>query len=139
MRLRAIWDERKLGSDQKADGQKHLNNIMFFHIHKNAMDEINLEHVASEFVQHTDGRNFTSVYRAFKVLLLLHICQQVQWRSLLCVVCKIATLARCACKTFFFTQLLRIFSLECNRNGRMFHKSCIPQKIDGKFDVHNFL
>ena len=29
---------------------------MFSHIHKKAMNEINVERVASEFVQHTDGR-----------------------------------------------------------------------------------
>ena len=29
---------------------------MFSHIHKKAMDEINFERVASEFMQHTDGR-----------------------------------------------------------------------------------
>ena len=37
-------------------GQNHLNNIMFSSIHQKAMDEINFERAASEFLQHTDGR-----------------------------------------------------------------------------------
>jgi len=37
-------------------GQNHLNNVMFAHIHKKAMDEINFERVASEFINLNDGR-----------------------------------------------------------------------------------
>jgi hypothetical protein len=49
MRRKKTWVRSK-------SGQNHLNNIMFSHIHKKAMDEINFERVASEFMQHTDGR-----------------------------------------------------------------------------------
>lgn len=33
-----------------------LNNVMFAHIHKKAMDEINFERVASEFINLNDRR-----------------------------------------------------------------------------------
>ena len=37
-------------------GQNHLNNIMFAHIHKTAMDQINFEKVASDFINLNDER-----------------------------------------------------------------------------------
>ena len=49
MRREKTWIRSK-------SGQNHLKNIMFSHIHKKAMDEINFELVASEFMQHADGR-----------------------------------------------------------------------------------
>ena len=48
MRRQKSWVRSK-------SGQNHLKNIMFSHIHKKAMDEINFERVASEFMQCTDG------------------------------------------------------------------------------------
>ena len=38
--------------------QNHLNNVMFAHMHKNAMDEINFERVASEFINLNDERKY---------------------------------------------------------------------------------
>jgi len=49
MRREKTWIRSK-------SGQSHLNIIMFSDIHKKAMDEINFERVACEFMQHTDGR-----------------------------------------------------------------------------------
>ena len=37
-------------------GQNHLNNIMFAHIYKTAMDQINFEKVASDFINLNDER-----------------------------------------------------------------------------------
>lgn len=37
-------------------GQNHPNNVMFAHMHKNAMDQINFEWVASEFINLNEGR-----------------------------------------------------------------------------------
>jgi hypothetical protein len=135
------WDERKPGSDQKADGQKHLNNIMFFHVHKNAMDEIiNFEHVASEFVQHTGGRKLYFGVEPSKLCCSYSSVNKFT-DVIVCGLQNCNTCPMCLQNGFFFTQLLMIFSLEYSvivmgecSTSLVYHK-----KIGGKFDVHNFL
>ena len=46
------WDDRRPGSDRIAD--KSRENIMFSHIHKKALDEINFERVANELMMQRD-------------------------------------------------------------------------------------
>ena len=37
-------------------GQNHLNNVMFAHLYKNAMDQINFDSVVNDFINHNDTR-----------------------------------------------------------------------------------